>query len=109
MPAPSFYQSRQKQYTDANAEMYYKMFITQQACYLALEQYNPTGAGAMPDFEYRIPNTANIIKYKAGVGQIQLIDTGYSSLGAEDKKIVFKYLDTLTKKALDNYDTFYNL
>jgi hypothetical protein len=109
MPAPLFYQTRQKQYTDANAEMYYKMLIGQQACYLALEQYNPTGAGNMPDTVYRIPNSANIIEYRAGTGEIRLNSTGYSSLNPTDKKIVFKYLDALTKECLLQYDILYNL
>lgn len=109
MPAPSFYQSRQKQYTDANAELYYKMFITQQACYLALEQYNPTGAGSMPSKGYRIPNSYNEIRFEYGSGEIQLNGTNYSSLNPTDKKIVFKYLDAITKECLLNYDITYNL
>lgn len=109
MPAPSIFQSRQKQYTDANAELYYKMSIGQQACYLALEQYNPTGAGNMPSTIYRIPNTSNEVEFTFGSGEIQFNGTGYSSLNPSDKKIVFKYLDALTKECLLQYDILYNL
>ena len=35
--------------------------------------------------------------------------TGYSSLNSTDKKIVFKYLDALTKECLLQYDILYNL
>jgi hypothetical protein len=109
MPAPLFYQSRQKQYTDANAEMYYKMDAGQQACYLALEQYNPTGSGNMPDTIYRIPNSNIEIKFTFGAGEIQLNGTGYGSLNPTDKKLVFKYLDALTKECLLQYDILYTL
>ena len=109
MPAPLIYQTRQKQYTDANAEIYYKMLIGQQACYLALEQYNPTAAGNMPSTRYRIPNTNNTVKFEFGAGEIQLNEIGYSSLTPADKKLVFKYLDALTKECLLNYDILYNL
>jgi hypothetical protein len=109
MPAPSFYQSRQKQYTDANAEMYYKMAIGQEACYLALEQYNPTGAGNMPSTSYRVPNTNNEVKFEFGAGEIQLNGNGYNALNPTDKKLVFKYLDALTKECLLQYDILYNL
>ena len=109
MPAPSIFQSRQKQYTDANAELYYKMQIGQTACYTALEQYNPTGAGNMPNTTYRIPNTSNEVQFTFGSGEIQFNGTGYSSLNPTDKKLVFKYLDALTKECLLQYDILYNL
>jgi hypothetical protein len=109
MPAPSQYQNRQKQFTDFHAELYYKMDIAQRACYQALDQYNPLGSGSMPDVELRIPNSYNIIKYRSGTGEIQLNGTDYSSLNATDKKIVFKYLDALTKECLLQYDILYNL
>jgi len=109
MPAPLIYQTRQKQYTDANAEMYYKMDVGQEACYLALEQYNPTGAGTMPTTEYRVPNSNNFLRFSFGAGEIQLNGNGYSSLNPTDKKLVFKYLDALTKECLLQYDILYNL
>ena len=109
MPAPSTYQSRQKQYTDANAELYYKMSVAQQACYEALDQYNPTSAGAMPDTSYRIPNTNNLVQYTSGGGEIKFNGNNYSSLSPADKKLVFKYLDALTKECLLQYDILYNL
>jgi hypothetical protein len=85
------------------------MFIGQKACYTALEQYNPTGAGNMPDTIYRIPNSNTEIKFQFGAGEIQFNGTGYSSLNAIDKKLVFKYLDALTKECLLQYDIVYNL
>jgi hypothetical protein len=109
MPAPLIYQSRQKQHTDAHAELYYKMNIGQQACYLALEQYNPTGAGTMNSTAYRIPNTNNFVQYTSGGGEIQFNGNNYSSLTPADKKIVFKYLDALTEECLRQYDITYNL
>jgi len=109
MPALVVYQNRQKQYTDANAELYYKMNIAQQACYTALEQYNPTGAGNMPSTSYRIPNSNNFVQFPFGSGEIYYNGNGYSSLSPEDKKIVFKYLDALTKECLQKYDITYNL
>jgi hypothetical protein len=109
MPAPSTYQNRQKQFTDFHAELYYKMDIAQRACYQALENYNPVGSGTMPGITFRIPNSANIIEYLAGGSEISLNGTAYSSLTPSDKKIVFKYLDALTKECLLQYDITYNL
>lgn len=109
MPATQQYQNRQKQFTDFHAELYYKMNIAQLACYQALEQYNPTGAGLMADTEYRIPNSSNVIGFRVGASQIRLNGSDYNTLNPSDKKIVFKYLDALTKYCLEQYDIMYNL
>lgn len=109
MPAMVQYQSKEKQFADFHAELYYKMNNAQLACYLALEQYNPLGSGSMPDNAYRIPNSSDILQYKNGNGEITFNGNLYSSLNADEKKKVFKYLDNLTKSCLENYDHFYNL
>lgn len=108
MPSPVQYQSREKQFADAHEELKFKMDQAQLACYQALEQYNP-GYGSMPECTYRVPNTDKILKFKLGAGEIELNTTLYSSLDASGKKIVFQYLDKLTKSCLDNYDIFYNV
>ena len=69
MPTPTQYQNRQKQFTDFHAELYYKMDIAQRACCQALEQYNPTGAGNMPNVDLRIPNSYNIMTYDFTSGE----------------------------------------
>lgn len=109
MPAPSQYQNRQKQFTDFHAELYYKMDSAQRACCQAIDQYNPTGAGTMPNVDLRVPNSPNTINYKIGFTEIQLNGVVYSSLNSTEKKIVFKYLDALTKECLLQYDILYNL
>lgn len=111
MPAPVVPQNKYSEIADNHSTIYWQRQNALNQAYDSLQNYNPTGAGAMPyPTEWRVPNTNYFMKYDpSSYGEIVLNNNAYSSLNPAEKRIIYKYLDKFFKYCLEVYDQNYNL
>ena len=111
MPAPVFPQNKYSEIADSHSTIYWQRLNSLNQVFDSLQNYNPTGAGAMPyPIEWRVPNTSYFIKYDpSSSAEITLNNVTYSGLNAIEKKLIYKYLDKFFKYCLEVYDQNFNL
>lgn len=79
--------------------------------YNYIKDYDWTGVGSapMPDFEWAVPTTGKVMRYRNGIGQLEYDYIPYPSLGFEERVIFWQWLDKFVHQAILNYNKNYGL
>lgn len=111
MPVPVVPQNKYSEIANNHSTIYWQRQNALNQAYDSLQNYNPTGAGAMPSpITWKVPNSSSIMTYDPGsYSEIVFDFNTYAALNSQKKQIMYKYLDKFFKYCLEYYDQYYNL
>lgn len=84
----------------------------QQRAMEVLNGYNPFGNGTCPSIDFTIPGgpySGFKINYIFGNSELSFNGNPYSSLPADEKKIIYFWIPNVIREAIKNYDKTYNI